>query len=172
MQTTGSGRDQVSGLLEILELMHDRTDALLQTLDQERQALKALRLDELTALHPATLQLLQELHALEERRTALTARLARQWGVSADSLTLREIAARMGGELAGHIDRLRRRLDGRITAARDRNRGLGVLVSRSLEFFHEALTIPYGNASAPALYSQSGRAQSRRPDGALIQRKG
>jgi flagellar biosynthesis/type III secretory pathway chaperone len=86
----------VADLIETLDQEHVRLDALRHLLMREQEAVRRWSAETLSAVTASKLEILQDLRCLEERRAALMSELGATWARSPESLTLKDIAARVG----------------------------------------------------------------------------
>jgi hypothetical protein len=120
----------IGTLIDLLEAQQVRFETLLTVLDREGAAIKALAPASLVEHSESKLTLLEDIRLLEEKRSAVVLRLAGNWGVPAETLTLRAIAERVGPIEAGLLLRLHERLH-RVASALRRATGTnGELIAR------------------------------------------
>lgn len=162
----------IAELVSTLDQEQAGLDALLVLFDQEREAIRTLSSDALTSVNRAQLKLLGEIRAVEETRRAIVHRLAEEWAVDAERLTLRAIADRIGAPEAGRLLRRQDRLNEAIRAARDGSAFLGTLIADSLSLFREVLSIWQRGSAPRPLYAQSGELQPVPAGGSFLARKG
>ena len=125
----------ISALIDLLETQQARFEAFLKVLAAS-----------LVEISESKLALLEDIRLLEEKRSAVLSRLASNWRVQEDTLTLRAIADRVGPIESGLLLRLHERLNRVVTAVRDAASFNGELIARSLAFLnqgHEVL--PYSS---------------------------
>lgn len=127
----------ISTLIDLLETQQARFEAFLKVLDRERAGIKSLASVSLVEISESKLALLEDIRLLEEKRSAVVCRLASNWGVQADRLTLRAIADRVGPIESGLLLRLHERLNRVVTAVRDATSFNGELIARSLTFLNQ-----------------------------------
>jgi flagellar biosynthesis/type III secretory pathway chaperone len=162
----------LSTLITLLERQQNRFEAFLALLDKERTAIKTLASASLVEISEAKLNLLEDIRLLDEQRSAAVARLAGNWGVEADSLTLRAIAQRVGPIEAGTLVRLHERLNKTVAAVRDSTGLNGDLIARSLAFLNQGLEVWRSSPNASALYSMHGALKSSVTQPTFVEQKG
>lgn len=156
----------------ILDQELDRLTALLALLKQEQQAIQRLSLSGLADTHATKLAVLNELQALEARRSETVGRLAEQWEVEPDSLTLQAIAGRLDPQDAGRLLRRQDGLNATILAVRDAGSFTDLLLSSSIGFIEQCLSLWRGGAALP-IYSPAGMLQpAAAGGGTYLARKG
>lgn len=131
----------ISTLINLLETQQARFEAFLKVLDRERAGIKSLAAASLVEISQSKLALLEDIRLLEEKRSAVVSRLASNWGVQADTLTLRAIADRVGAIESGLLLRLHDRLNRVITAVRDGSSFNGELTVLSLAFLNQGFEV-------------------------------
>ncbi|HZS11014.1 MAG TPA: flagellar protein FlgN [Nitrospirales bacterium] len=164
-----------SAAAELLDLLHEeqtRFDTFLTLLTRERDCLRSLSPSELETLTAAKLALLTEIQTLEQRRVRVVASLAAEWGVPVDTLTLQAIAKRMGGPAGEDCRRRQQQLNATLDAIREASAVNGSVISKSLAFLDQALSLVRSRPAAAPIYSPSAGLVSAAHDGALIERKG
>src|SRR5689334_21505360 len=117
-QADMSGSDLLARLLETLKALRQRTQSFADLLIRERQAIKMLAMDQLTALNEAKLRLIDELSTYEEVRKSIIEQLATMWNVPADLMTIQRIAGHIGGPVAGQLVQQQAQLNQSIVAAK------------------------------------------------------
>lgn len=162
----------ISELIDLLQRIQDRARALLELLTREQASLKTLALKEFDGILQEKVRLLDDLRALDERRAAVIGQLAREWAAPPETLTLEDIARRIGGEEANLLRHLRRRLEATVTAVGEGNRFTGGLIAWSLDFLHRGLSLLQRGEGRTTLYVHSGRLQPAAEGGGLVERKG
>ena len=116
----------ISTVIDLLETQQVRFEAFLKVLSAS-----------LVEISESKLALLEDIRLLEEKRSAVVSRLASNWGVQSDTLTLRAIADRVGPIESGLLLRLQERLNRVVTAVRDAASFNGKLIARSLAFLNQ-----------------------------------
>jgi len=167
------GYDLLARLLETLEGLRERTQSFVDLLMHERQAIKTLAMDQLTALNEGKLRLIDELGTYEDVRKDIIGQLAHLWKRPADSITIGWIAEHVGGPVAGQLKQQQADLSHSIVAARRSNQITGAVLHKSLTFLHAAVSIartPFQHQ--PALYSESGSVLAATREGGLLERRG
>lgn len=167
--------DPISTLIHdlsgILDQEQERLAALLTLLQQEQQSIQTLSLGGLNAVHETKLAVLSELQALESRRVEAVGRLAERWETEVAGLTLQAIAARLSPPEAGRLLRQQDRLNAAVLALRDAGTLTDLLLSGSIAFIEQCLSLWRGGAPAP-VYSPAGMLQPAAAGGAYLARKG
>ncbi len=172
-QTDIPGQDLLLRLLEILEALRQRTQAFVDLLARERQAIKTLAMDQLTSVNDAKLRVLEELSLYEDVRTDLVGRLAIVWNVPSDSMTIGRIADRAGGAVADQLKQQQAQLNHMILAAKRSNQVTGAVLHKSLAFLHEAVSMIHAPFQTQlSLYSESGSIHAPSLEGGLLERRG
>ena len=151
----------ISTLIDLLEAQQARFEAFLKVLDHERAGINSFASASLVEISDSKLALLEDIRLLEEKRSAVVSRLAGNWGVQADTLTLRAIADRVGPIESGLLLRLHERLNRVVMAVRDATSFNGELIARSLIFL-----------KASTFYSSQSAVKPGAPQGAVIEQKG
>ena len=172
-QTDMPGHDLLVRLLEVLTSLRERARLFVDVLANERQAVKTLAMDQLTAVNESKLRLLEELSMYEDVRVDLVRQLEAIWKVPSDTLTIGHIVGRVGGSVAEQLKYQQTQLNQSILAARHSNQITGALLHKSLAFLHEAVSI----VRAPfhvqlSLYSESGSMHAPTIEGGLLERRG
>ena len=135
------GHDLLVRLLEVLTSLRERARLFVDVLANERQAVKTLAMDQLTAVNESKLRLLEELSMYEDVRVDLVRQLEAIWKVPSDTLTIGHIVGRVGGSVAEQLKYQQTQLNQSILAARHSNQITGALLHKSLAFLHEAVSI-------------------------------
>jgi len=172
-QADMSGYDLLTRLLETLDALRQRTQSFADLLVRERQAIKILAMDQLTALNEAKLRLIDELSRYEDVRKNIIEQLAAMWNVPAESMTIGWIAGHIGGPVAGQLVQQQAQLNQSIVAAKRSNQLTGAVLHKSMAFLHAAVSIartPF--ETEPALYSESGSVLAATREGGLLERRG
>jgi flagellar biosynthesis/type III secretory pathway chaperone len=168
-----AGHDLLSRLVSTLGALRQRTQSFVDLLAHERQAIKALAMDQLTSINQAKLQVLNELATHEDVRRDLIGQLAITWSIPAEAMTIGRIADDAGGSVAIELKQQQAQLNHTILAARRSNQVTGALLHKSLAFLHEAIGMMRAPFQAQlALYSESGSMQSLPPAGGMLERRG
>jgi flagellar biosynthesis/type III secretory pathway chaperone len=172
-QVNMPGRELLARLLVTLGALRQRMQAFVDLLTQERQAITALAMDQLTSVSEAKLRLLEELNADEDVRKNLVEQLAAMWKIPADSVTIGQIADQAGGAVASQLKQQQADLNSIILAARRSNQVTGALLQRSLTFLHDAVGIMRAPFHVqPSLYSESGSMQASALGSVWLERRG
>lgn len=119
----------IGTLIDLLEAQQARFETLLSVLDREGAAIRAGSPALLVEISESKLALLEDIRLLEEKRSAVVLRLAGNWGVPAETLTLRAIAERVGPIEAGLLLRLHERLHKVVSALRGATSANGALIA-------------------------------------------
>jgi flagellar biosynthesis/type III secretory pathway chaperone len=162
----------ISALVTLLQVQQERFDSLLTLLAREREAITAMATASLVELSEAKLRLLDELRELDERRASAVARIAGNWGVPPETLTLHGIAERVGPIEAGILHRLKDRLARVVAAIRESTSVNSELIARSLAFLNQGLDVWRDAPKTSDLYSSHGALKSGTLQGALVRQKG
>ena len=167
------GHDLLARLLEILGALRQRTQSFVDLLMRERHAIQALATDQLSSLNESKLQILKELSTYEDARKDIVGQLAALWKTPAESMTIGWIADRVGGRVADQLKQQQAQLTHSITTARRSNQVTGMVLQKSLTFFHGAMAIMRAPFHAQlSLYSESGSIQAPGLEGGLLERRG
>jgi flagellar biosynthesis/type III secretory pathway chaperone len=162
----------ISALVTLLQTQQERFDSLLTLLSREREAITSLATAPLVELSEAKLRLLEELRMLDEQRATAVARIAGNWRVPPETLTLHGIAERVGPIEAGMFHRLHERLSKVVAAIRESTSVNGELITRSLAFLNQGLDVWRDAPKTSDLYSSHGAPRSGSLQGALLRQKG
>ena len=162
----------IGALIGLLQTQQARFDAFLTLLTREREAIKSLAPTSLVELSQAKLALLEEIQRLEEQRAEMLVRIAGNWAVPTDSLSLRAIAERVGPRESAILLRLKEQLQKAVTAIREATGLNEVLLTRSLEFLSEGLGMWRSAPKSSSLYSSHGSLRAGHQQGALVRQKG
>lgn len=175
MSDSSAAIDPISALIDdisaILDQEQERLTALLALLQQEQASIQTLSLGGLNAVHETKLGVLSELQALEASREKAVWRLAERWEMEAAGLTLQAIAGRLTPMEAGRLLRQQDRLNASVLAVRDAGTFTDLLLSGSITFIEQCLSLWRGSAPAP-VYSPAGVLQPAAAGGAYLARKG
>jgi len=139
----------ISTLIDLLETQQVRFEAFLKGLDRERAGIKSLASASLVEIGESKLALLEDIRLLEEKRSVVVSRLASNWGVQEDTLTLRTIADRVGPIESALLLRLHERLNRVVAAVRDAASFNGELMTRALTFLNQDFEV-CGSTVKPA----------------------
>jgi hypothetical protein len=161
-----------------LELSHliDQEDAscraLLETVEAERRAIRALAVTDFYAINARRLVTLESMQALAQARDSLVSRLARHYGLPASSATLQEV---IGAMPANDSRMLRERYDRVVTGlrhAREQIKQNEVLIENIRGFLERALSA--ATAAGPGLggYDGSGRSKAASAHAMLVRQQG
>jgi flagellar biosynthesis/type III secretory pathway chaperone len=162
----------LSALIGLLEEQQARFEAFLTLLHEEQTAIKTISSTSLVAVNEAKLKVLEEIRLLEDKRGAAVARLAANWRVEPEGLTLRGIAERVGPIEAGTLLRLQDRLNKAILAVRDATAFNGGLIARSLVFLNQGLDVWRVRPREAARYSPSGAIEAAATRSAFVEQQG
>lgn len=161
----------LNDLIVVLGHEHELYGLVLQLLEAEETALLSREPEKALDLARRKETVLLRLQALEESRQILAMRLARQWGVRAADLSLREVACHAEEPERSRLEALREALRERLDTIRgagERNsrlcrNGLDIIV----RLFHGAAQESGKNAYGPARSAGLPRAAARQTDGAV-----
>ncbi|MER3423844.1 MAG: hypothetical protein C4293_12030 [Nitrospiraceae bacterium] len=159
-------------LIDLLRQVQDCAQGFMDLLIREQNRLRTLSLQELVSIHEAKFRLLEDIRSLDEKRSAVINQLAGEWAVPSETLTLGEIARRIGGHEGNLLRQLQQQLTSAVAAVREANSFTGMLVACSLDFLHRGLRVCWGRGTTIPLYAPSGALQFVRTDAGLIERKG
>lgn len=162
----------ISALITLLQTQQARFEVFLTLLTREREAIKSLATAPLVEISQAKLTLLGEIRSLEDERATVVCRIASQWGVTPDSLTLRGIAQRLASEESVTMLRLQERLHRIVAAVREATTFNGELLARSLAFVKQGLDVWRSAPRATSLYSSQGALKPGVHQGELVRQRG
>jgi len=156
----------------ILRREEAQCDALARNIQQERQALRTLKLTDMAEVNHQRAGLLDELLLLEAERTAWVARLADRWNLAPSAISLSVILERFDANEAQRVETLYTGMAGKIRALRHEIsvnagilNGLQAFIRKGLNVMRQA-TAPLG------LYSGSGAPDSCGMGAVMFRQKG
>ena len=155
-------------LLESLEHATELYQSLFQVVQNEKDAVVGLNLQQLNEACKAKDNLLLKLRILEERRVQLMNRFAAELGRSPQGLTLTELS-RLVDE--SYAERLRERstdLQALIHTLQDATRKNKFLMSHSLQLVQSSYNLLNNLTSANPVYYRSGNVQNNGQTGKLL----
>jgi flagellar biosynthesis/type III secretory pathway chaperone len=155
-------------LLSSLEQATELYQALFRVLQNEKDAVVGLNLQQLNEACKAKDNLLLKLRILEEQREQIMDRVAAEFGRSPQSLTITELSLLVDKSYA---DRLRQRstdLVALIQALQDATRQNKFLMSHSMQLIQGSYNLLNNLMAANPVYYRSGNVQNNAQTGKLL----
>lgn len=159
-------------LLQTLQHEQARFEDLLELLAQEHHCIASLSLRELDSMTVTKLALLNEIQALEKTRHIIIGRLAASWDCPSESLTLRLIADRIGGQTGHQLRERQKRLSGLLEAIHASNEVTRTVIMRFLDLLHQVIKLCSASPVSIPLYGSSASILSSGSGTTLLDQKG
>ena len=163
---------QLNGLLtklsELLEQESELYQALLAAIDEEKRAVIASNLAQLSESTKVKENLLLKLRILDEQRSHLLRKLADLLGEPGETLSLKKLSQMVEAPHAARLERCRTRLVsliGNIQATNHRNRDL---FSHSLDLVKGSMNLLNNLMASSPVYFRTGDIQQRDQTGKIL----
>lgn len=166
-----SGTPAIFDLCRLLEREEEACQALLDTVHQERAAIRTLAVTEFHSINCRRLAVLESLQRLTDERQSLVQRFAREQGVSGPTASLHDVLDRVGGATA---DVLRARYNGYVGTAklvRDEIAHNVTLIEGIRGVVEQVLSAGARAVPGSDLYGQGGRAAQAPHTTVLLQQQ-
>lgn len=162
----------VPHLADILSREEAECDRLLETLRQERRAIRRLTLSDLSHINDLRFHILQSLDRIEAERRHLMDRLANGWGLPSDSMTIQTVVDRLNASGIQEVEAHHTRLADKIRSAREEITLNARLIDGIQEFIKKVLHAWTDAVPNEGIYSSSGECRPGRTGGALLRQRG
>ena len=166
------GTSTALDLCRLLEREESACKVLLDTVHQERAAIRTLAVSEFHPINSRRIAALESLHSLADERLQLVRQFGREIGLSDRAVTLQGILDQAQGPL---FDAIRTRYGNYMATAklaREEIKQNAVLIEGIRGFFDSALSAGAGAAPGLDLYNGVGRSACVQPSAALIHHRG
>jgi flagellar biosynthesis/type III secretory pathway chaperone len=141
---------------------------LLEVMGRERKALLGSQLEKMHSASADRDILVQQLQAIEERRSELVRQFGERQGWPAGDLTLSRLAEASPEPRGSELRRYRQELQGLVERLREENRRSRMLCRHAGDLLKAACGIAKGLAAEGCVYRPGGRTQARRLNGKLV----
>lgn len=161
-----------ASILDILTREEAHCNLLCQTLQQERNALRRLSVEEFPALNEQRLRNLQQLQALEAERTAVVNRLADAWRLPREIMTLQVIIDRLDQRDQRDVEQCHERLTTKVRTLRQDTAVNAALVAGIQTLCRKAMHLTSEALPEQGIYSASGKSQRVGIGGTMLRQRG
>jgi flagellar biosynthesis/type III secretory pathway chaperone len=161
-----------ASILDILVREEAHCHLLHQTLEQERNALRQLSLEEFPALNEQRVKNLQEFESLESERAAIIKHFADAFGLSREAVTLQVVIDRLDPRDKREVERCHERLTVKVRALRQDTAVNALLVAGIQTLCRKAMHLSRLALPEQGTYSSSGESQRVGTGGTMFRRRG
>ena len=158
----------LSDLVQILEAEAELYRGLLDIMQRERDAMVKLRRDEMHSAAAQKEALIQQLQAVEEKRSELVLQLADRLGCRPAELTLSQLAQTLPEDREPDLWRCRQTLRALVGRLREETRRSNVLCRHIGELLQAFYGAAKGMAASGPVYQRGGRLDGMRLNGRLV----
>ncbi len=159
-------------LAQLITQEETACQSLLETVHEERRAIRALAVTEFHAINSRRLAILESLQALADQRDALVSKLSQQFRLAPSASTLQGVIEALRGAEAVPLREQYERFLATARTVREQVKHNVVLIENIRGFIDAALTAGTTVIPGSDLYGQSGLSRSAPAAATLIRQQG